>query len=258
MLFDSHTHTKYSADSDMDPIAALRRAQELGLGLVFTEHFDWEFPGEEDFTFNAESYFAEYGALSREGLRLGAEIGIAGDTAAKNGDFVRRFPFDMVIGSIHLLNGRDLYYGEAYENLDKSEAYAAYLSSMAKAIREQSESFDVLGHIDYISRCAPYPDTELYYDEFGELIDEVLRAAIEGNVILEINTRRFFSALALKAVVSIYKRYSDLGGRYVTIGSDSHNLKSIGNYFAEAIDLAAFCRLVPVTFRARKKEGVRQ
>src|ERR1700693_3046641 len=42
MKFDLHMHTtRHSPDSEMDPFALVRRAQELGLdGVVITEH-DW-------------------------------------------------------------------------------------------------------------------------------------------------------------------------------------------------------------------------
>ena len=40
MLFDSHIHTKFSADSEMSAVDAIAKAQSLNLGVVFTEHFD--------------------------------------------------------------------------------------------------------------------------------------------------------------------------------------------------------------------------
>ena len=56
MLFDSHLHTEVSADSDMKAQDALARAEELGIGLVFTEHIDF-------LTNNYPSY-----AIRRNGL----------------------------------------------------------------------------------------------------------------------------------------------------------------------------------------------
>ncbi|QVL34864.1 PHP domain-containing protein [Telmatocola sphagniphila] len=48
MRFDLHMHTsRHSHDSEMDPIAMLQRAQEVGLdGIVITEHEYW-WPDEE-------------------------------------------------------------------------------------------------------------------------------------------------------------------------------------------------------------------
>ena len=233
---------------------ALKRAQELGLGLTFTEHFDWEFPGEDDFTFNGAAYFSEYEPLCGRMLRLGAEIGIAGDTAAKNRELVVGFPFDMVIGSIHLLHGKDLYFKAAYEGLTRQAAYEQYFKDMAFAIREQGANFDVLGHIDYIARCAPYENPEITYADFGDFIDEVLRSAIANGVILEINTRRLGDTKGRQTLVPIYKRYHELGGRYVTVGSDAHNVQTIGKYFSVAMEMVVACSLTPVSFRRRNIE----
>ena len=236
----------------MSPVVALRRAQELGLGLVFTEHFDWEFPGNKEFGFDAAAYFNEYEPLRGFGLRLGAEIGIAGDTAAKNREFINSAPFDLVIGSLHLLRGKDLYYDDAYDGLTRTDAYRLYFTDMARAIREQGDHFDVLGHIDYIARCAPYFDTELHYERYTELIDDVLRAAIEKDVVLEVNTRRFETRLAVEALLPIWRRYREFGGKYVTLGSDAHNEETIGKHFAAACAAVKSVGLTLVTFVQRQ------
>ncbi|MBF1686338.1 MAG: histidinol-phosphatase, partial [Selenomonas sp.] len=44
MFFDSHIHTSFSADSEMRAEEALARAEEQGIGLVFTEHLDYDYP----------------------------------------------------------------------------------------------------------------------------------------------------------------------------------------------------------------------
>ena len=37
MIFDSHSHTEFSADSEMKAEDALQKAKEEGVGLVFME-----------------------------------------------------------------------------------------------------------------------------------------------------------------------------------------------------------------------------
>ena len=61
MIFDSHMHTKFSADSKMTADEAIAKAQSLNLGVVFTEHFDYglELDG-KDFAFDAADYMSEY------------------------------------------------------------------------------------------------------------------------------------------------------------------------------------------------------
>ena len=167
--------------------------------------------------------------------------------------FVGRAPFDLVIGSIHVLEGQDLYYQSYYEAHAKEEAYAAYFQQMAACLRAY-DFIDVLGHIDYIARYAPYANPELSYGAFEDAIDGVLRAAVETDTVLELNTRRLGERRALKELVPIYTRYRELGGRYVTLGSDAHAAEAIGAHFAAAEELAAAARLRIVTFAARRVE----
>ena len=67
-------------------------------------------------------------------------------------------------------------------------------------------------------------------------------------------TRRFYSDRAVEELVPVYKKYRELGGRYVTIGSDAHKVAAVGNYFERALEFARELDLTPVTFCERKLE----
>ena len=256
MIFDSHMHTEVSADSAMKAEDALERAAKLGIGAVFTEHEDMDFPGEKDFTFSPEDYWKKYEALRGKGerLRLGVELGMQEDLGEKNRAFLLRAPFDQVIGSIHTLMGFDLYYETLYEGREKDEVYRFYLKTMAHCVRSHGEFIDILAHIDYIARYAAYSDAELTCAAYGDYIDEVLTALVDTDTVLELNTRRFDAPQGKASLVPIFRRYRELGGRCVTLGSDAHNTAAIGFAFREARELAASLDLSVVTFFERKKE----
>ena len=256
MIFDSHMHTEVSADSAMKAADALERAAKLGVGAVFTEHEDMDFPGEKDFTFSPEDYWKKYEALRGEGerLRLGVELGMQEGLAEKNRAFVKKAPFDQVIGSLHTLLGFDLYYETLYEGREKDEVYRLYLRAMASCVRSHGAFIDILAHIDYIARYAAYRDAELTYAVYGEEIDEVLAALIETDTVLELNTRRFDAPQGKASLVPIFRRYRELGGREVTLGSDAHDACAVAFAFCEAQDLAESLGLRIVTFFARRKE----
>ena len=253
MIFDSHSHTSFSTDSEMKAEDALRAARERGLGLVFTEHLDVDFPGDLDFSFDPETYWQTYGQLRGNDLHLGIEVGMQARTAEASRAFVARAPFDLVIGSVHLLRGIDIYEKECFEGREKDELYREYFQTMADMIACH-DFIDVLGHIDYIARTAPYENPELSYGAFADEIDAVLRAAVAQGVVLELNTRRIGSRRALKELAPIYARYHELGGKYVTLGSDAHGADAIGANFAAAEDFARAMGLSIVTFFARKME----
>ena len=252
MLFDSHLHTKFSADSDMKARDALAAAEAQGIGLVFTEHIDFSYQGEKKFIFSPEDYWAAYEPLRGENLSLGVELGMVPGELEMAKAFLARAPFDEVIGSIHLIDGGDIYEPSTYEGKTQEEVYLRYFTLMRDMVL-QNPYIDTLAHIDYIARYAPYDCPGVHYDEWHEAIDEVLHAVIETDTALEINTRRFGDRLAMKELAPIYRRYAEMGGRDVTIGSDAHRKETVGAYIALAAQMAEAYGLSIVTFRERKR-----
>ena len=175
-----------------------------------------------------------------------------------NRSLARSHPFDMVIGSVHAVGGRDLYEDGCFSQFaDKEEAFCVYLETIIENIRDYDD-FDTLGHIDYIYRVAPYPDPLLHYSEYGDAIDTILRILADREQSLEINTRLFANTEAVASLEEICRRFEDLGGRTVTVGSDAHRAEVIGNYLTAAYGLAETCGLAPVYYRERKKYPVTQ
>ncbi|MBQ3441674.1 MAG: histidinol-phosphatase HisJ family protein [Selenomonadaceae bacterium] len=254
MIFDSHMHTKFSADSEMLATDALAKAASLNMGAVFTEHFDYgvEVDG-KPFNFDAAAYMNEYKNLRGAKVRLGVEVGLRKSAREVNAEFIGRADFDLVIGSIHLVDGYDIYYPDFYAGKDKATAYRKYFQQMAA--EASVADYDVLGHIDYICRTAPYDDPEIDYTTFKVEIEEVLKIITERGKVLELNTRRFDKARAIEELVPVYKRYRELGGRFVTIGSDAHRVAAVGNYFERALRFAHELDLTPVTFCQRRIEN---
>lgn len=254
MIFDSHMHTKFSADSEMLAADAIAKAQSLNLGIVFTEHFDYEVfdPDGKSFDFVPADYMNEYKNLRGETVRLGVEVGLREKARSVNEKFIAQADFDFVIGSIHLVDDLDIYYPEFYADKDKPTAYRKYFAQMAA--EAEIADFDALGHIDYICRAAPYDNPEIDYPSFKAEIDAVLKILVDRQKVLELNTRRFNSDRAVTELVPVYKKYRELGGRFVTIGSDAHRVSAVGNYFARAVEFVRELDLKPVTFCERKLE----
>lgn len=251
MIFDTHLHTEFSFDSQMRLTDALRRAESLGIGLVLTEHMDFEYPEEGQFQLDAAAYFAQYEPQRGDTLRLGVELGMKTSCARDNEALVSAHPFDYVIGSIHLVENTDLYHAYFYEGRSKQEIYDVYLQTMLDCVIAHP-FIDALGHIDYIARYGKYEDPNLYYRECSEGIDLVLRAILANDTVLELNTRRLRDQAAAEVLLPLYRRYQALGGQYVTLGSDAHKAANIGSGFALARELAAACGLRPVYFKERR------
>jgi histidinol-phosphatase (PHP family) len=254
-MFDGHIHTKFSTDSKMTIEAAIKRANELNLGIITTEHIDFNCPVPGEFIFDVDKYFKEYSKYRNNKVLLGVEIGMIDDRTVENEKVASSYPFDYVIGSIHIIDNIDIYYNDFYDGRNKKESYEHYFKYMLHCIK--SHSFvDSLGHIDYIARYANYDDKELYYDDFSDHIDEILKTVVENGIALELNTRRLNNKEAVKNLQKIYKRYYQLGGKIITVGSDAHSVDSIGCNFNKAKVIAESCNVKIVYFKERNPEYI--
>ena len=161
------------------------------------------------------------------------------------------YPFDFVIGSIHMMNRLDLYEVTTYKGLSKEETMHDFLRDSIRSA-ENHNNFDAFGHIDYICRYWPYADKEFHMEENQQEWDRLFTVLIEKNKPIEINTRRLDSEAAVKALLPLYKRYKELGGKYCTLGSDAHYTEHIGRRLGVAAAIAKEAELQPVYFKERK------
>ena len=114
--------------------------------------------------------------------------------------------------------------------------------------------FDSLSHIDYPCRYCSFDNKEIIVSNFKEILSEIFTILINKNKVLELNSSRLHIKSAEKALTEIYKLYKDLGGRYVTIGSDAHNYKNISKNFDIALNFIDYIGLQGVYFNKRKVE----
>lgn len=253
MIFDTHVHTNFSSDSTMTIMDAIQRAQRLGLGFITTEHMDLSYPKKDQFIFDVDHYFTAYTPYRNHSFLLGIELGMQDICVEDSFQIIKKYKFDYVLGSIHLVDGIDIYYEDFYDAYTKKESYGRYFETMANCIKEYT-FIDALGHIDYIARYAPYEEPEIYYHEFQEYVDLILKSIIKRNIVLELNSRRFADRNVIKALTPIYKRYYELGGRMAVLGSDAHTRQAIGSYFKIAREFAEQCKLQLIYFKNRNPE----
>ena len=165
ILSDCHLHTHHSGDSEAPMEDMIRRGIELGLTtMCFTEHNDFGFPEYPDlpadaFLLNVDSYLYELLALREKyagqiKLLFGLELGLQPEVFRENAILARSYEFDFIIGSSHLVNGKDPYYPDCFEGRTDEEVYRAYFEAELANVRKFS-NFDVYGHLDYIVRYGP-------------------------------------------------------------------------------------------------------
>jgi histidinol-phosphatase (PHP family) len=234
---DSHIHTRYSADADQDVTFEdyIKRAKELGLSeLAFTDHVDIDavhplFHKQIDYDVYLKD-FRQVQTNTDFPIRLGVEIGYQSHVVEETNAFLDRYPFEFVILSIHYLEKKDLYTQEYFEGKTKEEAYQIYFETLLDAVQTM-DKFDVVGHLDYIPRYSPYEDYE--YEEYKEIIDQILQTVIAKGKGIEINASGFKTEGRMYPKVEVIKRYLELGGTNITLGSDAHRISELGRNFDE-------------------------
>jgi len=254
-MFDSHLHTSFSTDSRMKIEEVMERCNSLNIGAIITEHMDLKFPRPNEFIFDVKKYFEEYQKYRNDKLLLGFEMGMRLDCIDENKALVEGHNFDYVIGSVHLVNGKDIYGEELYCNRSKDESYEEYLNCVYDCVKEY-DFFDCLGHLDYICRYSLYEDRELYYKEYSEKIDTILKLLVEKEKALEINTKRLKDKKAVSNLLEIYKRYNEIGGKLAVLGSDSHIENNIGYCFDIGKAMAEAANLKLVYYKNRKPQYI--
>ncbi|NIQ05029.1 MAG: histidinol phosphate phosphatase, partial [Candidatus Korarchaeota archaeon] len=132
--------------------------------------------------------------------------------------------FDVIIGSVHRIGDHLVGKKEAVTHLTRKEIYSKYYSEVLKAVK--FGGFDVLAHLDLPKRYFPPRISDL------SIIEEILEAMVKSGIVLEVNT----SPLRRGGTEScpdreLLSRYIKKGGKRITLGSDAHSGKTIGEDF---------------------------
>lgn len=259
MLPDYHFHTEFSGDSDTPVRDQIERAIALGMASIcITDHHDYDVDSVIDFTLDAETYCRTLSRLRDEyrdriDLRIGVELGLQVCLKEYYREFLERYPFDFVIGSTHFIDRKDPAYPIFFENRVEREAYHQYFSVTLDNVKN-IDDYDVAGHIDYIVRYGPNKAANYSYEAYREILDEILSTLIEHGKGIECNTAGYRKGIFQpNPSPAILRRYRELGGEIITVGSDAHTAQDLGADFRRAADLLKDCGFSYYTeFKDRK------
>ncbi len=243
-LTDMHTHSAPASHDGRNTLhEMLAAAQKKGIAFYgVSNHFDYDYNEEERARFvngDEEEYFHTARHLQEDyegvmNVAIGAEFGYADDPSVwgRYATTYEKYRPDYVINSVHSIGGRDF----ACQTLPKSEeeVYTAYLRLVRKSL-DASYPYDVVGHIEYVVRYVPFANRAISLENYGALIDDILRTIIAKGKILEVNTAiKGLPRISLPDL-PIVKRYYELGGRKISYGSDAHGVERIGDKREEVV-----------------------
>lgn len=241
---DYHTHSAFSSDSETEMDELVESALKKGIDeIAVTDHIDLGYPPvnyyiEEEFDYNL--YAAEIERLrekyeGRLSIVQGTEIGLQTRIKDEIKTWLNGKQFDFIIGSTHIVDYKDLYCGDFFIGKDPHDAYMEYYLDVLKSVNS-FDFFNVYGHLDCVIRYCAYPGYN--HEDFREVIDEILKALIKKNKGIELNTSGLrYAVHAQHPRFEILKRYNELGGEIITIGSDAHKAKDVAADFKRAREL---------------------
>ncbi len=261
MIADCHLHTEFSTDSETPMRAQAERALELGIpAICVTDHMDMDYP-QGEFWLDTDRYMEAVRRLQEEyrgrlEIGFGVELGLMEHLRARQEEYLKKYPFDFVIGSVHLIHGEDPYNGELFRKYGDEEVFREYFR-LSHRLLADAPSIQSWGHLDYVVRYGQNP--EVYsYRKYADEIDAVLKLLLEKGIALEVNTAGFRTLGRTNPEPDVLRRYRELGGELITVGSDGHQPEYLGYRFRETEELLRSCGFsYYAVFRQRKPEFIK-
>ncbi len=253
---DTHIHADFSSDSLIKMSELVEKAIQLNyIYICFTEHFDL-LPQElvKYGLLPLTKYENKINQLRNQypqiNIGFGLEIGEPHRSEQLRNDLLNNIHIDYMIGSIHLLpNGLNLSTPINFELTNNH--LESYYQEIYKMI--QYSQFDTVGHIGIYKR--EYKSNLKNFESIiNDYLHEIFKLMIKKDICLEINNSGFRSDInSFLPEAKEIKNYISLGGKLITIGSDSHRIESFDKYFNITIDTLKNIGLNEVYYKDDKK-----
>lgn len=259
--FDYHLHTRHSMDCEMSLDLLCRTALAVGLSeICITDHTDFGHPDPgvdlppimADLLADVECARRTYPRLL---IRLGIEIGDNPACRREIQAWHSAQPLDFRLLSLHLVDNMDPYNPLFYAQAEQDALYRRYAQcKLESALAWPADSYDAFAHLGYCAKFAPYPISErpLRYRHAPDAFDELFKVLAQNGKALEINTSGRKTLGECIPDRELLFRFRELGGEFVTIGSDAHLPAFVGKWTDDARALARSCGLrYALTFAQR-------
>ena len=249
-LVELHIHSDNSKDAHHSVTLICEKAVNKGLrAIAITDHCECLDYEQHGYAINCRqsAFETKKAKLVFEGqivVTSGVELGCPARNPAAAEDVLKN-KFDFVLASVHRIKGKK----KGFRTLDYSREgnkpeliFPRYLDDVIETV--EWNGFDALSHLTYPLRY--YPEKllcEFDIMQFKDKIEYILKTLAKNGKGLEINTAG--GEYVAKNITSgfhpcfeIVKMFKDLGGEYITVGSDAHDAYTVGNNTALAMNMA--------------------
>lgn len=257
-IFDQHVHSYYSFDSNQEIKEYLDRAVKLGLDyFVLTDHCDLNYlDKQKDLFFDIDKQHQELDSLQKGYSKIkilhGIEIGYKPSEINRIKEIINNHHFDLINFSLHESDNIDYYFHQDFLKYGVLETLNIYFSRELEAIKNFND-FDVFCHLDYGFKTAYLEDRSLSIRQFEPQIIKIMKELIKKDKVLEINTK-VQEVLPIEHTLYILKLYKRLGGKYLTISSDAHEVERFCSSFDTYINLVKKVGFTHLTYFVNREK----
>jgi histidinol-phosphatase (PHP family) len=252
MIADYHIHTRMCRHAQGEAREYVERAIALGMTeMGFTDHLPFlggwtpKYVPPDDWAMDMtelDGYVTLVQGLQREyrddvRVLLGIEADYIEDTLEETARVLDEYPFEYVIGSVHLVgDGYPFDHPAMRDRLSDYGIDRIYLESLELvAAAAGSGLFQIMGHIDQAKKYGFRPNDEA---AVGAAASRALLAIAAAGVALELNTAGLRKPAAeVYPGPTLLREAAGLGIPLV-LGSDAHKPGDVGHGFDEAAGLA--------------------
>ncbi len=254
MFCDYHVHTQFSDDSEYVMEDVIKDALQLNMEeICFTDHVDYGIKVDQENLTEKEiielsrgrelaplnvhypQYFQEINRLRKIypqiTIKQGMEFGIQTHTIPMFKKLFNHYDFDFIILSCHQVEDKEFWTQDFQEGRTQKEYNERYYQEILEVIQDYKD-YSVLGHLDLITR---YDEAGIYpFEDIKEIVTKILKIVIKDDKGIEVNTSSHRYGLKdLTPSRDILELYKELGGKIITIGSDTHQKNHLGAYIEE-------------------------
>ena len=258
-LVDFHVHTDNSNDAHASLMVIGEKAVDKGIrALAVTDHAECHRYRKDSFDLAIRnSYFeamkAKTAFCGQLALMAGVELGQPLHDLDAANDALACNPWDFVIGSLHLVKGSTDFWKVDYTTADVPALLIQYFNEIYEMVCWGK--FDSLGHLTYPLRyIVGREKIQVNLDDYSEQIHAILSRLAQDEKALELNTQGYRTEYGKPTPdFEVFKLFKQLGGKYVTIGSDCHYAADVGANIQDGLQLLSRAGFDSVTIYDRRE-----
>lgn len=242
-LMDMHTHSILSFDGNDSCKELCVSAINKGIKvLAVTDHCDIDGADLDAHSYCKEQFneTAKVKDIYKNELQVlqGLEIGQGIYRRALTQEIVNSFEYDFILGSVHNLENMEDFYFLDYKQYDVYNLLQRYFEDLLKLC--EWGCLDSLAHLTYPLRyIVAREKLDVDMTKFSDVIDAIFECLAKTDKALEINTSGLFMDINdTLPGIDYVKRFKYVGGKYVTVGSDSHFAQKIGQGIEKGYETA--------------------